>query len=77
MLKMKDDPAICMKTNENLQNDRRKNGHNCITERKSGDILDALGANRFCWGPFRSSRRRRLMSGRDGSYAQAGDAKCI
>jgi len=40
-----------MKTNGDRQNFRRKNGHNCISERKFGDILDVLRANRDRWRP--------------------------
>jgi len=66
MLKMKDDPAICMKTNVKRQNDWRENGQNCITEQKFDDIFDVLRANRDRWTPvfgrLRSLRRVRKVS---------------
>jgi hypothetical protein len=52
MLKMKDDPAICMKKNVESQNDWRKSGRNCISEQEFGDIFDLLGANRDRWRLF-------------------------
>jgi len=44
MLKMKDDPAICMKTKLERKNYRRNSGHKYITEQEFGDIFDLVVA---------------------------------
>ena len=44
-----------MKTKDDRQNDRRKSGHNCISEQQFGDILDVLRANRAFGSPVREA----------------------
>ena len=63
MLKMKDDPAICMTTKVDGKNDGRKSGHNCISEQKLADILDVLRAKRDSYATLRSGSALEKVSG--------------